>query len=109
MSMPSPPLRISVFVHSCLPSEARSANAARFVAPKAPWAVIGTVHATPSFLALDALIGPPTFREFCRSALGRAHVVRAAPVLPLSSSPPPQAATSRLAPTSKHKPANHRK
>src|SRR5918994_4498254 len=105
MSMPSPPLRISVFVHSCFPSEATGVVA---YAPKAPWAVIGTVHATPSFVALDALIGPPTFREFWRSALGRAHFVRAAPVLPLSSSPPPQAATSRLAPTSKHKPAHHR-
>src|ERR1700756_4929373 len=46
-------------------------------APNAPGALIGSVQATPSVETFDALIGPPTWRVFCRSAPGRLQVASA--------------------------------
>ena len=84
--------------------------------PNSVAAVIGSVHATPSVETFDALIGPPTSRVFCRSAPGRLHAVESAEVVcaevvvgtavVLVLPPLPQAATSRLAATSKQNPAS---
>jgi hypothetical protein len=60
---------------------------------------------------LDALIGPPTAREFCRSAPGRLQLVDRGVEVVLEEvplllpPPPPQATTSRLTATNKLAPA----
>src|SRR5882757_1585769 len=75
------------------------------------------VHATPSVETLEALIGPPTFREFWESAPGRLQVVSAEVVgaglvlgtaVLLAWLPVPQAAPSRLSAASKQNPRSSR-
>jgi len=46
--------------------------------PAPPLGVIGTVHATPSWLTVELLIGPLTSRVFARSAPGRLQVLETA-------------------------------